>query len=165
VAGRATYTEADKAKVYVVLTANDGNVKRTSRETGVPENTVRRWRNEFRENPPAIEAVTEAAGDFIEDADRVRHKALLLIEKKVDAGDAKLNELNNTVGILTDKIDRARGLGDSRRVEHSHQISAPDELRALMGDFVAGMKELATNREAEIMDAEIVEQPALPSGS
>jgi hypothetical protein len=30
---RAAYTEQDKARVYVVLTANEGNVKRTARET------------------------------------------------------------------------------------------------------------------------------------
>ena len=41
-AGRAKYTEEDRAKVFVLLRTNDGNVKRTSREAGVPENTVRR---------------------------------------------------------------------------------------------------------------------------
>lgn len=162
-AGRATYTEADKAKVYVVLSANDGNVKRTSRETGVPENTVRRWRNEFVENPPTTTAAEEAAGDFVGEAESVRNLALERIKTLIPTSE-KINELNNTVGILTDKIDRARGLGDSRRVEHNHTLSSSEELKALMGEFLATSKELAVSREAEIVDAEIVEQPALPSG-
>jgi transposase-like protein len=151
--------------VYVVLTANDGNVKRTARETGVPENTVRRWRNDFQKNgPPKTDEVEQAASDFVEDADRVRTKALALIEQKIDAGDAKVNELNNTVGILTDKIDRAKGL-DSRRVDHHHHLPAADEVRELMEGFVNNARALSVAREAEIVEAEIVEQPALPQGS
>ena len=42
-AGRATYTEADKAKVFVVLTTNEGNIKRTSRETGVPAAVIHNY--------------------------------------------------------------------------------------------------------------------------
>jgi transposase-like protein len=160
-AGRAKYTDQDKASVFVVLTANDGNVKRTSRETGVPENTVRRWRDEWKkEGPPETDVVEEAVGDFVGDAERVRNKALLAIEKKIP--DAKVSELNNTVGILTDKIDRARGLVDRRVVEH--QLPSPDDIRAALGTFAAEMQRMAQQREAEIVDAEIVEQPALPKG-
>jgi transposase-like protein len=161
VAGRARYTDEDKARVFVVLGANDGNVKRTARETGIPENTVRRWRDEWKkEGPPSVEHVEEAVGDFVNDAERVRNKALLAIEKKIP--DAKVSELNNTVGILTDKIDRARGLVDRRVVEH--QLPSPDDIRAALGAFADEMQKLSRQREAEIVDAEIVEQPALPSG-
>jgi transposase-like protein len=159
---KAAYTDDDKVKVYVALAANEGMVKRTARETGIPESTVRRWKKEFAENPPAIEDIERAVGNFVEDADRVRGKALLLIEKRIDAGDAKVNELNNTVGILTDKIDRARGLTD-HKVEHTHRLDA-SELRELMSGFVQDMKALSAAREAEIIDAEIVEPPkALPA--
>jgi transposase-like protein len=162
VAARATYTDADKARVYVVLASNDGNVKRTSRETGVPENTVRRWKKEFEESPPTTDLVQEAVGDFVGDADRVRHKALLAIEKKIDSGDAKVGELNNTVGILTDKIDRARGL-DVKRVEHEHKLDPSSVREALVG-FMQDMHQMSTAREVEIVEAEVVEQAALPKG-
>ena len=160
-AGRATYTDEDFARLYVVLTANEGNIKRTSRETGIPESTVRRKRDEWqREGPPNVENVEEAVGDFVTDAERVRNAALLAIEKKIP--DAKVSELNNTVGILTDKIDRARGLVDRRVVEH--QLPSPDSIREALGTFAAEMQRMAQQREAEIVDAEIVEQPALPKG-
>jgi transposase-like protein len=164
VAGRATYSEADKAKVYVVLQANDGNVKRTARETGVPENTVRRWRNQFQEDgPPDTELVEQEATDFIEDADRVRHKALRLIEEKVDQKDAKLNELNNTVGILTDKIDRVRL--PNKQVDHVHHLPPADEIRQVMAAFAQQQLEMAQRREEEIVDAEFGEIKALPTGT
>jgi transposase-like protein len=162
VAARATYTEADKSRVYVVLATNDGNVKRTARETGVPENTVRRWKKEFEESPPPAELVEVAVGNFVNDADRVRHKALLAIERKIDANEAKVGELNNTVGILTDKIDRARGL-DVRRVEHEHKLDPASIREALVG-FMQDMQQMSESREAEIVEAEVVEQAALTAG-
>src|SRR5512132_4142318 len=73
VASRATYTDEQKAQVYVALTANDGNVKRTSRETGVPEGTVRTWKNLWKSEPPAADKVEEAASDFIGEAETVRN--------------------------------------------------------------------------------------------
>jgi transposase-like protein len=155
--GRATYTETDKARVYVVLRANDGNVKRTSRETGVPENTVRRWRDEFLEKPPNTELVEVAAGEFVDDASRVRNLALRRIETLIPES-TKISELNVTVGILTDKIDRARGLTD--KVSHEHHLPGADEIRELMQGFVEAGRELARNREYEIVDAEVLALPA-----
>jgi transposase-like protein len=161
VAARTTYTEADKSRVYVVLAANDGNVKRTSRETGVPENTVRRWKKEFEASPPSAELVEAAVGDFVTDADRVRHKALLKIEALIDGDKVKVGELNNTVGILTDKIDRARGL-DVKRVEHEHRLDPASVREALVG-FMTDMHKMSRAREGEIVEAEVVEQAALPA--
>lgn len=42
----------DRSTVYTTLLANEGNVKRTARDTGVNESTVRRWKREFETNPP-----------------------------------------------------------------------------------------------------------------
>jgi hypothetical protein len=42
----AARTSTQRQAVIEALIANDGNVKRTVRETGVPETTVRRWRDE-----------------------------------------------------------------------------------------------------------------------
>ena len=162
-AGRAKYTAADKAKVFALLAANDGNVKRSARDGGYPENTVRRWRNEFKETPPDLELIEQAVGDFVEDADRVRFKALRKIEEMIDAGKATVSALNVTVGVLTDKIDRARGL-DVRRVEHQHHLPGPEEARELIRGFAQEVFALSVSRDAEIIEAEVVEQAELPAG-
>lgn len=170
-AGRATYSDADKARVYVVLTANDGNVKRTSREAGVPENTVRRWRDEWEKNgPPATEEVEQAVSEFTTQATTVRDLAVDVMEKKLkllqqDPDKAKLAELSTVVGVLDDKIRRASGLDEGNRVDHHHHLPAADEIRELMTGFVQGAIAAAERRTLEIVDAEFEEQPALPSGS
>jgi transposase-like protein len=42
----------DKKRVYAALASNGGNVKRTARETSISTTTVRRWKEQFKENPP-----------------------------------------------------------------------------------------------------------------
>lgn len=167
-AGRATYTEEDKARVFVVLAANDGNVKRTSRETGVPVGTIRSWRVQFEENPPDTSMLEKVVGDFVERASSIRDDGLEVIGLKLtllknDPEKAKIAELSTLVGILTDKIDRASGV--TQRVSHEHHLPPADEVRELMRGFVDTVQELSRAREEEIVDAEIVEQPALPSGN
>lgn len=48
----AFYSREDRARVYTTLLSNEGNVKRTARDTGVNATTVRRWKREFATNPP-----------------------------------------------------------------------------------------------------------------
>jgi transposase-like protein len=167
-AGRATYTEEDKARAFVVLAANDGNVKRTARELSLPVGTLRSWRTQFEENPPDVALLEQAVTDFVGRATSVRDDALEVIGMKLkllkeDPKTAKLAELGTVFGILTDKIDRASGV--SQKVSHEHHLPPADEVRALMHGFVTGMQDMARAREEEIVEAEIVEQPALPKGS
>lgn len=165
-AGRATYTDDQKASVYVTLAANDGNVKRTARDTGVPVSTIRRWRDEWDrlESLPSTEAVNEAIGNFADKAETIRWKALVELERQLNT--AKPGDLIKIVGILDDKITRARGLAD-RTVEHRHVLPSADELRELVQGFAEATRQAALDRADDIIDAEIVEQAprrALPSG-
>lgn len=160
------YTPEQIAQTYVVLVTNEWNVKRTARDTGVPESTVRSWASGWKENPPDIDvdfAVDEAVGDFLAEAEVVRFEAIKAIRNKIP--DAKVGELTTLVGVLTDKIDRAKGLALGR-VEHVHTLPSPDELRAALQGAMQGALAAASQREHEIIDAEVVEleqaQKALP---
>lgn len=157
-----TYSEEDRAAVYVVLVTNEWNVKRTARETGIPEQTVRRWKNDFIENgPPNTENLEEALGDFLEEAEKVRWKAIRVLDHKIK--DAKPSELITVIGVLDDKISRARGLA-LNRVEHVHALPSPEEMAAQLRAAMQGVLEAATRRQEEIIDAEVVlELPAASS--
>lgn len=164
------YTEQDKARVYVVLTANEGNVKRTARETDVPEQTVRRWRDDWAKNgPPSTEDVEIAVGDFITEADELRSLGLTALKGKLELliqnpKDVNVAQVTTLVGILTDKIDRARGLDRPRGGDDAPQALTADSIRELLVGYTHAVRELAVAREEEIIEAEIVEQPALPIG-
>lgn len=152
------YSNQDKARVYVILATNEGNVKRTARESGVPEATVRRWKREFEVSGPPVmeEDLLAEIGDFLEEGERVRWKALKVLDHKI--ADAKPSELITVIGVLTDKIDRARGLAIGK-VEHVHALPSPDEIRDSLSAAFQGVLEAAKQRQEEIIDAEIHELP------
>lgn len=165
-AGRASYDDATKAETYVVLAANEGNVKRTSRDTGVPVSTIRRWRDEWarQESLPDISTLEVVVGNFADKAESIRWKALVELERQLTT--AKPGDLIKIVGILDDKITRARGLAD-RTVEHRHLLPSAEELHALVSGFAEATRQAALERAGEIIDAEVVEQAplrALPPG-
>lgn len=162
-AGRATYTEQDKVRVYVALTANGGNIKRTARECGVPETTVRNFKKEFETNPPKQEMVEAEAtsGDYVTELQLARDEALASLRKKIPTMQG--SQLGVVYGILEDKLTRARGLA-TERTEHVHKLPSADEIAEAGKLLAQGALEAAKQRQQEILNAEIREQPALPRG-
>lgn len=115
-AGKAQYSDNDKARVYVCLRANGGNIKRTVRDTGVPASTIRHWRTEWdsdEASPPDVSLVALEATTFVEEAERVRDKALSELERKIPT--ATPSALVAMVGMLSDKIALVRGLATDRK--------------------------------------------------
>ncbi len=93
-ATRRTYSDEDKARAYVAWVTNDKVMRRTARTTGIPQTTLRQWITEWEEQGPPIEQaekIAEIATDFVQEATRVRDKALAELEKKIPT--AKPSEL------------------------------------------------------------------------
>ena len=155
--------------MYVVLTANEGNVKRTARETEIPESTIRRWRDEWEKNgPPSVDSLEIVAGDFVDEAKGIRALGLSALKGKLELlvknpKDVNVAQVTTLVGILTDKIDRAAGLLPSGAQGNAPALDRA-AIRELLVGYTQAMQNLSEQREAEIIEAEIVEQPALPSG-
>lgn len=163
-AGRGSYSEQDKARVFVALTVNDGNIKRTARETGLPESTVRNWKREFETNPPSQEAVEVevTSGDTVGQIEQARNEALVALRKKIPSMNG--SQLGVVFGILDDKLTRARGLA-TERTEHTVKLPSAEEL-ALAGQMLAqGALEAAKQRQREIAEADVRQQSHLELGA
>jgi transposase-like protein len=160
----SSYTDEQKAAVYMSLGISDGNVKRATRETGVPEQTVRNWKKSWAEKGPPEGVVTSAEDKvipgFVEAAVSTRDAALMKIQEMLPQTTVKdLSNLIKVVGILDDKVRMALGLA-TQRVEHTSALPSPEEMREIGREFAQGAIEASHTREA-IIDAEIVEQ-AIP---
>lgn len=154
------YTDDDRARAYVYLTANEGNIKRTARETGIPISTLRTWRDEWEAaGPPDTADVVVVAGEFVQDAERVRNKALLELEKKIPQ--ATPSALVATIGMLTDKLNIAQGLATSRH-ETIHSLPSGEDIKAVLGPVLERAIQAAQMRDEEIIDAEVIDLKALP---
>jgi hypothetical protein len=153
------HTEEQRAAVWIGLQANNGNVARTSRETGVPKATIRDWKRKWDDEPPTFEAAVldVAHSDFVERAEAVRDKLLVIYEKAVDAGEVKADKLPIHIGILDDKVRLHRGLATSRS-ESTVALPKPEEVRELFSGLIRGAIEAAVARDQDIIDVELVEQ-------
>lgn len=165
---RRTYTDDDRARVHTLLVTNDGNVERTARDSGVPPATVRLWKQKWqKEGPPqeVLEKAVEEATNFVNQAMGARFEAITLLRAKLP--DATARDLATIVGILDDKITRAKGLATGR-VEHVHNTPAlppPEELGPMLGEYLSRALVAARRRDAVVIDAEEPAQKALPRGS
>lgn len=169
---RRVYTPEDKAAAFVALRIHDGNIGRASRETGIPEQTLRNWRQEWETSglPQEIEEVAEKVADDIVSAyEHVRSLAVEQLSAALRRGDVKPRELATIIGILDDKIVRAKGLATSRQ-EVVHTLPDAKVVREIMTSLVRGALEAAAERdqellEADIIDGEIIEQAPKALGS
>lgn len=163
-AGRSKYSEADKARVYVTLRAEDGNVGRTAKAASIPENTVRRWRDEWKLNgPPDTSEVMAATSGFLADAEATRDEALRVLRTKL--GVASPQQLATIVGILDDKVARARGISEPSD-RRQQELPSAEEIGRAIGGFMQVAIESARQRadtiEGEILAEEDVGRIALP---
>lgn len=162
-AGKSRYSDEDKARVHLSLQVHDGQVKPTARDTGIPISTVRLWKQQWERDgvPEAVSmALTEAKDEFVKNASRVRDKALERLEQVIEHSD-KPRDLATVVGILDDKLTRAKGMPTSRTENVSIGISgSPEQVQQLFTQWAAGTVEAGTKRHAEIESTAIeMEQP------
>lgn len=161
-AGRSKYTDKERAQVYVTLKANSDNVKRTVRDTGIPENTVRRWRDEWRNgiNVPDVSTIVAETDKFVTVAERIRDDALGELDIRIKSGQVRTSELITVVGVLDDKISRARGIDRDRNLHVHHHLPSAEEIKEMMGGFVK--QAIGDAHDADIIEGQIVGRKALP---
>lgn len=157
---RRIYNDQDKANVLVALTVNNGNIRRTGRDTGIPEATIRSWRDLWdREGVPAeLEVLSEnTALDTVEEMEVVRDLALADLKRQIQTGEVKPAQLIATVGVLEDKIRLGKGLATSRSESTHIQLEAPEEIRKQLTEYVMDVLAKSDERDQDIIDAEAVE--------
>ena len=158
------WSAQDKADAYVVWVMNEHNVRKTSRETGVPHGTLRYWIREWEESGPpeaGVGLVEKAAEGFVQSASRVREQAILKLEELIPQAEVKqLSAVATVVGIMDDKIRLASGLA-TKRTETVHTLPSREDMKELMSGFVDGLVGAAEARSKEIIDGEVIveEQP------
>jgi transposase-like protein len=154
---RVEWSAEDKASAYVIWITNDKNVRRTSRDSGVPHGTLRYWVKEWEEEGPpehVEEKIKEHAHDFVKHASRVRESAMNKLEELIpDAEVKQLSAIATVVGIMDDKIRLANGLA-TKRTETVHTLPSREDMRELMGGFAQGLVGAAEDRSKEVLEVE-----------
>jgi len=166
-AGKSKYSDDDRRRVYLSLQVNEGNIKRTARDTDMPVATVRDWKVKWETEgaPPELtdaQALEKAVDNFVADAARVRDKALERLEQIIPESD-KPRDLATVIGILDDKITRAKGLPTSRTETLSVGIQGtPEQVQALFTNWAQKSVSDASTRASDLIEVEaevVSEQP------
>jgi hypothetical protein len=159
---RRRYSDRDRAVVFAELSVNEGNVKRTSRNTGYDVSFVRRSKQEWERNgvPDSVmEEVAPIVSDFMADAIRIRGKLLIRLEEILDKGErATIPQVTTAIGILSDKIRAYEAITESKRVTHTFELPPVEELKELFSGVLAGVVQSAQSRAAEI---EAIDEPVV----
>jgi transposase-like protein len=103
------YTSDDRAAGLAALESNGGNLRRTARETGISDATLRRWRDETDERKDAANAarMPEARATLTERLRAFVDAALTVAPDKLH--DANLRDVFTSVGIAIDKLQLLEG--------------------------------------------------------
>ena len=160
---KRVYSDDDKAGVLAILDINDGNVKRTARDTGVAEQTIRDWKKSWERVgvPVAVQATLPAAlADFSDTAERIRGLMLDSLEAKVLNDELSGRDLVVGIGVLTDKLRISRGEATSRTETTVEHTVSPEKLAVQVQALLEESLRAGLLRDGEIVDAEWKEQAA-----
>lgn len=158
------YQDSDRQMVYAGLAVSGGNVRRTARDTGYPEQTVRDWKKRWEaEGAPEVVAsgAVPIVDQFYEKARTLRDLLLVKLEERIAADDITTKDVITSIGILTDKIRLIEGL-PTNRTENVSKGMSPEELGAAIGSLAKGALEAAKERQSDLNVIEGNTLKALP---
>ena len=110
---RKSYSIEDKEKVLTELAKNNGNIKRTSKKTGVAVNTLKSWKNE---DPEKYEVIEEQTVEMVKEAQAVvlqtQVQNLILAAQRMSEiipHEDNIDKLTNAIILINDQLNRITG--------------------------------------------------------
>ena len=110
---RKSYSIEDKEKVLTELAKNNGNIKRTSKKTGVAVNTLKSWKNE---DPEKYEVIEEQTVEMVKEAQAVVlqtqvHNLILAAQRmsEIIPHEDNIDKLTNAIKLINDQLNRITG--------------------------------------------------------
>jgi transposase-like protein len=162
---RKVYTDEQKAAAYVALQVNNNHVRRASKDSGVPESTIRDWNKVWAVDGPEpglLDVAERIVGDFIDEAVEVRDLALQSLKRSIQTGELRDDKLITVVGVLEDKIRLGKGLATSR-TETIQKPLDPEEVRDLLLEAAKETLQATKERKREMLQAGVEE--IIPKGT
>ena len=110
---RKSYSIEDKEKVLTELAKNNGNIKRTSKKTGVAVNTLKSWKNE---DPEKYEVIEEQTMEMLKNAQMVvlQNQIQNLISASQRMAELipredNIDKITNAIKLINDQLHRLTG--------------------------------------------------------
>ncbi len=118
---RKSYSIEDVDKVLGSLAKNNGNIKKTARETGVSVNTLKKWKNQ---DPEKYEVIEQQTIDMIKNAQMVvlqnQIQNLVLASQRmaeIIPHEDNIDKLTNAVKMINDQLQRLTGNTEGSKIK------------------------------------------------
>lgn len=156
---KRNYSDTDRKQTAALYLSFNKNVYQTSKKTGVPASTIRAWARGWEAGgfPDIVPEPPTPAENFIDKAEEVRWRMISELERKTHK--ATPRDLITGIGVLTDKINVARGLATSRTEVVKAEIPTAKEIAKQLMEFAKKSTALAAQRAEVIEDAQWEEVP------
>lgn len=125
-AAEKKYSQDDKQRALLLLAANNGNVLKTSQDTGIPRETIRDWAKQAQPNAPH-DAKTAATSRYLKGLGKAKELALGRVIEALPNANAV--QAATTLGILHDKEakEKAAAFGANPEENEVKYAGLPDE--------------------------------------
>lgn len=116
------YTLEDQGRALAALEANNGNITRTARDTGISASTIRGW----RDNPtPEITASRDQkAKTLAEELEALAFTLAHALPARID--EANLSQVTTSLGIVIDKLQLLQGQPTEITKNETHRVDTPE---------------------------------------
>ncbi len=104
-AKRRHYSEEDKATALAVLAANNGDLRKTARDLGIPKSTLERWI--YIQNTVVSAIADTKKKELSTELEELAYKIVGVMPDKLAS--ANLQQLATSLGITIDKMQLLQG--------------------------------------------------------
>lgn len=129
---RRRYSDEERAGAVAALSANEGNLTRTSEQLGIPISTLEGWAKGTR-HPEVSAAAQGKKGPLADHLEEVAHLLIDAMPGKI--ADATLDKIAIALGIAVDKIRLLRDLPTTITGRDLSDSERAARLRALVEQF------------------------------
>lgn len=126
--GRKSYKVEDVDKVLIKLAENNGNVKKTARETGVAVNTLKKWKGQ---DPEKYEIIEKQTLDMIKNAQMVvlQNQIQNLVSASQRMGELipsedNIDKITNAIKMINEQLGKLSGGSDTKGTGESKEFIA-----------------------------------------
>ena len=132
------YSDDQRANALAALAANGGNIKRTSRDLGIPQQTLREWSKGLC-HPAVTELRDQKKGTLAQGLEEMAWKLIGVVPEALK--DCNIQQLATALGITIDKMQLLRN-----KPTEITRTEGQDDLSTLTDDELERRLEEARNR-------------------
>jgi transposase-like protein len=142
---RRNYSDDDKATALAALAANEGNLKRTAQQLGIPRRTLEHW-SKGKSHPAVRELAHQKKAELADRLEDIAHQLLDALPDKI--ANASLQHTAITLGIAVEKMRLLReqptsisiggDLSDDERLNRLRELADRAKRRRLEASNASG---------------------------